>query len=80
MRSWQVLGLSGGQPALVIEGSPCQSFSIAGTRKGLEDERGLLLLKFAHTTRETLPKGFVLENVKEPANWGGSRTLSLLLE
>ena len=60
-------GALGRPVSISYRGPPCQSFNIAGTRKGLEDERGRLRLKFAHTARETLPKGFVLENVKRPA-------------
>lgn len=68
------------EPALVIGGPPCQSFSLAGLRKGLEDERGKLLFEFVRVVRETLPVGFVLENVKGLANWDKGRALNLLLE
>lgn len=73
-------GLSVGEPALVIGGPPCQSFSIAGMRRGLEDERGHLLFEFVRIVRETLPKGFLLENVKGLTNWDGGRALVLLLK
>lgn len=33
-------------PDLIVAGTPCQAFSIAGLRKGVEDERGNLTLKF----------------------------------
>lgn len=33
-------------PELLVAGTPCQAFSIAGLRKGVEDERGNLTLKF----------------------------------
>lgn len=65
---------------LVIGGPPCQSFSLAGLRKGLEDERGKLLFEFVRVVRETLPVGFVLENVKGLANWDKGRALNLLVE
>lgn len=68
------------EPALVIGGPPCQSFSLAGLRKGLEDDRGKLLFEFVRVVRETLPVGFVFENVKGLANWDKGRALNLLLE
>ena len=72
--------LSVGEAALVIGGPPCQSFSLAGLRKGLNDDRGKLLFEFVRIVRETLPKGFVLENVKGLANWDKGRAIDLLLE
>ncbi len=66
--------------ALVIGGPPCQSFSIAGLRKGLDDERGRLLFEFVRIVRETLPFGFVLENVKGLMSWDSGRALRLLVD
>lgn len=68
------------EAALVIGGPPCQSFSLAGLRKGLDDERGKLLFEFVRIVRETLPVGFVLENVKGLTNWDSGRALKLLIE
>lgn len=73
-------GLSVGEAALVIGGPPCQSFSLAGRRKGLDDDRGKLLFEFVRVVRETLPEGFVLENVKGLTNWDNGRALRLLVE
>jgi DNA (cytosine-5)-methyltransferase 1 len=68
------------EAALVIGGPPCQSFSLAGLRKGLDDERGKLLFEFVRIVRETLPLGFVLENVKGLTNWDSGRALKLLID
>jgi len=68
------------EAALVIGGPPCQSFSLAGLRKGLEDDRGKLLFEYVRIVRETLPIGFVLENVKGLTNWDSGRALKLLIE
>lgn len=68
------------EAALVIGGPPCQSFSLAGLRKGLDDERGKLLFEFVRIVRETLPLGFVLENVKGLTNWDSGRALKMLIE
>ena len=68
------------EAALVIGGPPCQSFSLAGARKGLNDDRGRLLFEYVRVVRDTLPKGFVLENVKGLANWDNGKALNLLLD
>ena len=43
---------------------PCQSFSHAGLRKGLDDPRGDLMLKFIQILNLIKPKIFMIENVK----------------
>lgn len=69
-----------GEAALVVGGPPCQSFSLAGRRRGLDDERGRLLFEYVRIVRETLPVGFVLENVKGLTNWDGGRAMQTLVE
>lgn len=69
-----------GEAALVIGGPPCQSFSLAGMRKGLDDDRGKLLFEYVRIVRETLPKGFVLENVKGLTNWDKGKAMTMLIE
>ena len=49
---------------LLIGGSPCQSFSFAGLRKGLADDRGQLIYQFYRIVDEMRPKVFLFENVK----------------
>src|SRR5699024_420522 len=49
---------------IVVGGSPCQSFSLAGGRKGFEDTRGTLFFEYAKVVKETQPKYFSLANVK----------------
>ena len=53
-----------GQIDLLCGGIPCQSFSHAGKRLGLEDERGNLMLEFVRLRNECNPKMFLIENVK----------------
>jgi len=53
----------GSEIDVVIGGPPCQSFSTAGMRRGLNDKRGMALLEFIRVIRETRPKFFVFENV-----------------
>ena len=52
-----------GKCDLVIGGSPCQSFSIAGLRKGLADPRGNLMLEYLRACFEIDPEWIVWENV-----------------
>lgn len=40
-------------PDILVGGTPCQAFSVAGLRKGLDDERGQLTLKFVELANET---------------------------
>ena len=49
---------------ILVGGSPCQSFSSVGKRKGLEDDRGNLVFEFIRLVKETKPKIFIFENVK----------------
>ncbi len=47
-----------------IGGPPCQSWSVGGKQKGLEDKRGVLFLKYIELIKFKQPKFFVIENVK----------------
>lgn len=49
---------------LLIGGSPCQGFSIAGRKLNFEDERSKLFFEYVRILKETKPKYFLLENVK----------------
>ena len=48
----------------LVGGFPCQSFSIAGKRKGFNDTRGTLFFEIARVLRDKRPRYFLLENVK----------------
>jgi len=47
-----------------VGGSPCQSFSAIGFRRGLKDKRGLLIFEFVRLVKEIQPQVFIFENVK----------------
>lgn len=47
----------------IIGGPPCQSWSLAGSMRGILDERGQLVLEYLRFIREIKPKFFVFENV-----------------
>ena len=48
---------------LVVGGSPCQAFSVAGNRRGLLDERSALMLEYIRAVRELRPRWLLWENV-----------------
>lgn len=48
---------------LLVGGTPCQSFSIAGLRGGLDDERGNLALEYLRLAQRLRPRWLVWENV-----------------
>lgn len=65
---WNVAFLDGtqyeNQVDLFVGGSPCQSFSLVGKQRGLEDTRGTLFYEYARLVKEIRPKVFIYENVK----------------
>lgn len=63
-KEWPDHGQNSDKPIdLLVGGTPCQSFSIAGMRKGLSDPRGDLMLTFGAIAARYRPKFFVWENV-----------------
>lgn len=52
-----------GQVDVLVAGTPCQAFSVAGARRGLEDERGNLTLKLVEIANAISPAFLVWENV-----------------
>lgn len=67
-----------GKANVVIGGSPCQSFSIAGKREGLKGESGLMF-EYIRAVRGILPECFVWENVPGALSSEGGRAFGLLL-
>lgn len=65
---------------LLIAGFPCQSFSIAGKRKGFEDARGTLFYDVARILNVKKPKFILLENVKNLINHDGGKTIYEILK
>lgn len=61
-------------------GFPCQSFSIAGKRRGFDDIRGTLFFEVARILRDKKPKYFILENVKGLLNHDSGRTFATIIE
>lgn len=57
-------GLCVGEPFMICGGPPCQPFSTAGKRLGINDPRGSLFMDFIRMIDYIRPRFFVMENVK----------------
>ncbi len=65
---------------LLSGGYPCQSFSYAGKKLGLEDTRGTLFYDFAEILKEVKPKMFLAENVKGLVAHDSGKTLKVMID
>lgn len=81
---WNVAFLDGNQYKdqvdLFVGGSPCQSFSLVGKQRGLEDTRGTLFYEYARLIKEIQPKVFIYENVKAILSNDEGRTWETMKE
>lgn len=64
---------------LMIAGFPCQSFSVIGQRKGMNDDRGQVIYGLIKIMKRRNLPYFILENVKGLVNHEGGRTLKIIL-
>jgi site-specific DNA-cytosine methylase len=64
---------------LLVGGTPCQSFSVAGLRKGLHDPRGGLMLTFLEIAQRQRPRWIVWENVPGVLSSHGGRDFGAFL-
>ncbi|MFT9117086.1 MAG: DNA (cytosine-5-)-methyltransferase [Sporolactobacillus sp.] len=64
---------------LLCAGFPCQSFSIAGKRKGFSDPRGTMFFEIARVARAKRPSYLLLENVPGLLSHDKGRTYSTIL-
>ena len=64
---------------LLVGGFPCQSFSIAGARKGFDDTRGTLFFEIARIASVKKPKYLFLENVPGLLNHNQGRTFETII-
>ena len=75
---WNISFIDGrqyqGMVDLLVGGSPCQSFSLVGKQRGLEDTRGTLFYEFARLIKQIEPKVFIYENVKAVLSNDSGRT------
>jgi DNA (cytosine-5)-methyltransferase 1 len=64
---------------VLVGGTPCQSFSVAGLRKGLDDPRGNLMLTYLAIAAKYRPKWLVWENVPGVLSSNGGLDFASLL-
>ena len=64
---------------VLVGGTPCQSFSVAGLRKGLEDPRGNLMLTYLAIANKYRPKWLVWENVPGVLSSNGGQDFASFL-
>ena len=64
---------------LLVGGTPCQSFSVAGLRGGLDDERGNLALEYLRLADRLRPRWLVWENVPGVLSSNGGRDFGAIL-
>jgi DNA (cytosine-5)-methyltransferase 1 len=64
---------------LLVGGTPCQSFSVAGLRGGLDDDRGNLALEFLKLAQRLRPRWVVWENVPGVLSSNGGRDFGSIL-
>lgn len=65
---------------MLCGGFPCQSFSIAGKRRGFEDTRGTMFFEVARIIKVKRPKIILLENVKGLLNHNKGETFSVIIQ
>lgn len=64
---------------VLVGGTPCQSFSVAGLRGGLDDPRGNLALRFCQLAGVLRPRWIVWENVPGVLSSGGGRDFGAIV-
>lgn len=65
---------------IIFASLPCQAFSVAGKRQGLNDTRGTLFYDMARILKDKQPEFFVFENVKGILSHDNGKTLKIILE
>ena len=76
----QYFNIKKGDLDLLSGGAPCQSFSYAGKRLGLEDARGTLFYHYAKFLEQLRPKMFLFENVKGLLTHNKGQTYKTILD
>lgn len=65
---------------ILTSGFPCQAFSIAGYRKGFEDERGHLFFETLRIIEGKRPRAFLIENVKNLVSHDSGKTFRIIYD
>ena len=74
-KEWSI----GSDVNVLVGGTPCQSFSVAGLRKGLDDPRGNLMLTYLAIAKQYRPNWLVWENVPGVLSSNGGRDFGSFL-
>jgi DNA (cytosine-5)-methyltransferase 1 len=64
---------------VLVGGTPCQSFSVAGLRRGFADQRGILTLEYVRLAQRLRPRWLVWENVPGVLSIDGGRAFGSFL-
>lgn len=65
---------------MIVGGTPCQSFSMAGKRLGFEDTRGTVFFSYVNALKQVQPKYFLFENVKGLMSHDKGNTIKVILK
>lgn len=65
---------------VLVAGTPCQSFSVAGRRAGLDDARGVLAFEFLKLAGRLMPRWIVFENVPGLLSSSSGRDFAAFIE
>ncbi|NYS48814.1 DNA cytosine methyltransferase [Streptococcus danieliae] len=65
---------------IIVGGFPCQAFSIAGYRKGFDDDRGDLFFELLRMIKSKKPKAIFIENVKNMVSHDHGNTFKVIRE
>lgn len=76
----QEFNIKKGDLDLLSGGAPCQSFSYAGKRLGLDDVRGTMFYHYATFLHKLQPKIFLFENVRGLLTHDGGKTYRTMLD
>ena len=79
MTKFKEWGYDSGSIDVLVGGTPCQSFSVAGLRGGLQDERGNLALVFMQMVEHLKPEWVIWENVPGVLSSNGGRDFGSIL-
>ena len=79
MTKYEQWNIKSGTVDLLVGGTPCQSFSVAGLRQGLKDPRGNLMLTFLAIAERIKPKWIVWENVPGVLSSNGGKDFGSFL-
>ncbi len=65
---------------IVLGGFPCQGFSVANTKRSMEDERNFLYLELIRLIKDKKPKFFIAENVKGLLSMQGGKVIDMIIK